>query len=68
MTGWHILLYGAACGWGALSFLKLVADEIELTAEDLRLLDERERRAYERHEQAEGQTQADSDVVAEKAA
>ncbi len=68
MTGWHILVYGAACGWGAVIFLKIVADEIELKVEDLRHLDDRERRVYEKREQAEEQTQADSDLVAEKAA
>ena len=45
MGGWRILTTIAAGACGTLVFLKLVADEIELTAEDLRLLEDSERRA-----------------------
>ncbi len=48
MSGWHILAGCVACGSGALVFLKLVADEIELATAALHLYEKQARKAYER--------------------
>ena len=48
MSGWHILIRGAVCAAGVLAFLKLVAKELEVATEELRLLEDRERRRYEK--------------------
>lgn len=70
MTGWQFLICCAASAWGVLAFLRLVSAEIELTAEDLRLFDEQERRTFEKRQAAlaEAEAEAESDIIAETAA
>ena len=70
MTGWQFLICCGASGCGVLAFLRLVSAEIELIAEDLRLFDEQARRAFEKHQAAlaEAEAEAESDIIAETAA
>jgi hypothetical protein len=62
MSGWRVLTTIAAGFWGALVFLKLVADAIELAAEDLRVLEQSERRAKRRR--LEAASEAPTEAVA----
>ena len=48
MNQWHIPTWWVASVIGALLFLKLVADQLELTASELRSLERRRRRASQR--------------------
>ena len=65
MGGWRILTTIGVGGWGAFLFLKLVADEIELTAEDLRLLEKHERLARrKRLEAAAAASEAPTEAAA----
>lgn len=52
MSGWVILSASAVCAGAVLLFLKLVADEIAATREGLRLLEQREERAYRERQAA----------------
>jgi len=55
MGGWHVLIWSAVCVAGALLFLGIVAAEMEAVSSYLRLLDEQERKAYQKRlEEAEG--------------
>ncbi|UCC30049.1 MAG: hypothetical protein JSU86_17855 [Phycisphaerales bacterium] len=48
MSGWYILIRFGICTWGVAVFLRLVANEIEMANEALRLYEQRERKAYEK--------------------
>ncbi len=48
MGGWQLILWGAVMAAGTLLFLRLVADEIELTEEDVRHFETTEHKAYKR--------------------
>ena len=65
MSGWHILIRCAVCALGALVFLRFVADEVAFATESLRVLEERERKAYQARR---GMGMASNPEAAEKAA
>jgi len=46
-AGWKALSWGAACGAATITFLKLVANEIQRSRLDLELLDQDERKLAE---------------------
>lgn len=48
MSGWKVLGWSAAAGFGALMFLKLVADHIRAVERLLDGAEKREREAYEK--------------------
>lgn len=48
MSGWHFLMGTAVAAVGALAFLKLVADDVELAEESLRQYAEEERKANQK--------------------
>ena len=48
MSGWYILIRFGICTWGVAVFLRLVANEIEMANEALRLYEQRERKAYQK--------------------
>lgn len=53
MTGWQIMTYGLVSGLGALAFMTLVANEIELATMHLRLLEAAEGKAQRQRKKAE---------------
>lgn len=52
-AGWKALSWGAACAIGTLTFLKLVANEIERARYDLESIDQTERKLAEQRLEAE---------------
>ncbi len=48
MSGWKLTGWGGVCGLGTLSFLRIIAYEIERTERSLQAKDARARKAYER--------------------
>jgi len=64
MSGWYILIRLGICACGVAVFLRLVANEIEMATEALRLFEQREREAYEKRHAPVVETEA----MAEEAA
>lgn len=70
MSGWHILVGGAVPMFGTLLFLKMVADAIYATGEDLHSLEEAEETAFRQRKQRAADSerkrkQADAQVEVE---
>jgi len=53
MSGWEVLAVIAALGWGGLTFLRLVANEVQAVGEDLCEFERREQKALRRRQEAE---------------
>jgi len=49
MDGWTMLLWGAVCAGGMLSFARLVANEVERGAQELKRVELIAQRALARH-------------------
>lgn len=47
MDPWHLIICGVTCAGGAMVFLKLVADGVEVASAALDQMDARERKACE---------------------
>lgn len=47
MSSWKVTGWGGVCGLGALSFLRIIAYEVERTERSLRARDVRAKKAYE---------------------
>ncbi len=58
MDGWTILIWVAVCGAGILAFLRIVAFEVERTAQDLTRFDLLMKRA-----EAQGQSSESGEVI-----
>jgi hypothetical protein len=48
MDPWHLIIWGATCAGGAMIFLKLVADGVEVASAALAQTEVRERKAHEK--------------------
>lgn len=64
MSGWYILIRFGICSCGVAVFLSLVANEIQMANDALRLYEQREHKAYEKRQAHEVETGA----IAEEAA